>query len=86
MGFKLKLAYLIIVASVGTSAGLTAYYFVSKKNEEEVIATAEDIYEDPDIDKVVIVAGDQEIILSTRAEELMRRLLNKREKSSLLYT
>ena len=60
--------------------------FCFKKREEEVIAKAEDIYEDADIDKVVIDVGDQEIILSARAEELLRRLLIKREKSSLLYT
>ena len=53
MGFILNLTCLLIAASVGVSAGLISYYFVLK-NEKEVIASADDIYEDPDIDKVVI--------------------------------
>ena len=84
MGFILKLSFLLITASVGASAGLIAYYFVLK-NEEEVVVSADDIYEDPDIDKVVIDAGDREVILSMRAEKRLRKILNEREKSSLLY-
>ena len=56
-----------------------------KKNEEELIATSEEIYEDPEIDKVVISAGGGEVILSISGEELLRKILNGREKSSLLY-
>ena len=85
MGFILKLSCLLITASVGASAGLIAYYFVLK-NEEEVIVSADDIYEDTDIDKVVIDAGDREVILSMRAEKRLRKILNEREKSSLLYS
>ena len=84
MGFILKLSCLLITASIGASAGLIAYYFVLK-NEEEVIASADDIYEDPDIDKVVIDSGDREVILSMHAEKRLRKILNEREKSSLLY-
>ena len=84
MGFILKLSCLLITASVGASAGLIAYYFVLK-NDEEVIASADDIYEDPDLDKVVIEAGGREVILSLRAEKRMRIILNERENSSLLY-
>ena len=85
MGFILKLSCLLITALVGASAGLIAYYFVSK-NEEEVIASADDIYEDTDIDKVVIESGDREVILSMRAEKRLRKILNEREKISLLYS
>ena len=62
------------------------FCFLKKNEKEEVVALAEDIYEDHGIDKVVIVAGGREVILSISAEELLRRLLNKREKSSLMYT
>ena len=85
MGFILKLTWLLISASVGTTAGLVAFYFVFK-NEKEAIASADDIYEDTDIDKVVIDAGDREVILSMRAEKRLRKILNEREKSSLLYS
>ena len=79
----LKLACL--AASVGVSAGLIVYYSGSKKEEEEVVVTAEDIYEYNGIDKVAIDAGGKDVILSITAEEKLRKLLNKREKSSLLY-
>ena len=91
MGFIIKLSCLLITALVGTSAGMIAsaglisYYIVSK-NEEEAVVSADDIYEDPDIDKVVIDAGDREVILSMRAEKRLRKILNEREKSSLLYS
>ena len=55
------------------------------KNEEEVVGSADDIYEDPDIDKVVIDAGGREVILSIGAEKRLRKILNEREKSSSLY-
>ena len=83
MGFILNLTCLLITASVGVSAGLISYYFVLK-NEKEVIV-ADDIYEDADIDKVVIDYGDREVILSIRAEKRLLKILNEREKSSLLY-
>ena len=83
MGFIIKLSCLLITASVGASAGLIAYYFVSK-NEEEVIAFADGIYEDPDIGKVVIESGGREVILSMRAEKWLRSILNERENSTLL--
>ena len=77
----LKLSCLLLSISVGASCGLIAYYFVSK-NEEDVIASPDDIYEDSDIDKVVIEAGDREVILSIRAEKRLLKLLNERERCS----
>ena len=38
-----------------------------------------------DIDKIAIDAGGKDAILSITAEEKLRKLLNEREKSSLLY-
>ena len=84
MGFHLNLTCLLITASVGVSAGLISYYFVLK-NEKEVIASADDIYEDTDMDKVVIDSGDREVILLIRAEKRLLKILNERKKSSLLY-
>ena len=84
MGFILKLSCLLITASVGASAGLIACHFVLK-NEEETVASADDIYEDLDIDKVLIDAGGREVILSIRAEKRLRKILNEREKSYSLY-
>ena len=84
MGFNLNLTCLLITASVGVSAGLISYYFVLK-NEKEVIASADDIYEDTDIDKVVIDSGEREVILPIRAEKRLLEILNEREKSCLLY-
>ena len=83
MAFNLPLV--LTAASVGLSTGLIIYYFGSKKDEEEVVVTAEDIYEYNDIDKISIDAGGKDVILSITAEEKLRKLLNKREKSSLLY-
>ena len=37
------------------------------------------------IDKIAIDVGGKDVILSITAEEKLRKLLNKREKSSLLY-
>ena len=85
MGFNLNLTCLLITASVGVSAGLISYYFVLK-NEKEVIASADDSYEDTDIDKVVIDSGEREVILSIRAEKRLLKILNEREKSCLLYS
>ena len=45
---------------------------------------AYDVYEN-DIDKIAIDAGGKDAILSITAEEKLRKLLNEREKSSLLY-
>ena len=80
----MALKLVCLAASVGVSAGLIVYYSGSKK-EEEVVVTAEDIYEYNGIDKVAIDAGGTDVILSITAEKKLRKLLNKREKSSLLY-
>ena len=83
MAFKLPLV--LTTVSVGLSTGLIIHYFGSKKDGEEVVVTAEDIYEYNGIDKIAIDAGGKDVILSITAEEKLRKLLNKREKSSLLY-
>ena len=83
MAFNLPLV--LTAVSVGLSTGLIIHYFGSKKDEEEVVVTAEDIYEYDGIDKIAIDAGGKDVILSITAEEKLRKLLNKREKSSLLY-
>ena len=84
MAFNLPLV--LTAASVGLSTGLIINYFGSKKDEEEVVVTAEDIYEYNGIDKIAIDVGGKDVIFSITAEEKLRKLLNKREKSSLLYT
>ena len=90
MVFNLNLSCLLTAASVGVSTGLIVYYFGLKKekNEKEVVVTAEDIYQYNSIDKVAIDAGGTDVILylSISAEEKLRKLLDKRKKSSLLYT
>ena len=83
MEFNLPLV--LTAASVGLSTGLIIHYFGSKKDDEEVVVTAEDIYEYSGIDKIAIDAGGKDVILSITAEEKLRKLLNKREKSSQLY-
>ena len=83
MVFNLPLV--LTAVSVGLSTGLIIHYFGSKKDEEEVVVTAEDIYEYNGIDKIAIDAGGKDVILTITAEEKLRKLLNKREKSSLLY-
>ena len=83
MAFNLPLV--LTAVSVGLSTGLIIHYFGSKKDEEEAVVTAEDIYEYYDIDKIAIDAGGKDVILSITAEEKLRKLLNKREKSSQLY-
>ena len=46
MAFNLPLVLTAAVgASVGLSTGLIIHYFGSKKDEDEVVVTAEDIYE-----------------------------------------
>ena len=82
MAFNLPLV--LTAVSVGLSTGLIIHYFGSKE-EEEVVVTAEDIYEYSGIEKIAIDAGGKDVILSITAEEKLRKLLNKREKSSLLY-
>ena len=84
MAFNLSLV--LTAVSVGLSTGLIIHYFGSKKDEEEeeAVVTAYDIYEN-DIDKIAIDAGSKDVILSITAEEKLRKLLNEREKSSLLY-
>ena len=81
----MALKLVCLAVSVGLSTGLIIHYFGSKKDEEEVVVTAEDIYEYNGIDKIAIDAGGKDVILSITAEEKLRKLLNKREKSSLLY-
>ena len=81
----MALKLVCLAAAVGVSTRLIVYYFGSKKDEEEVVATVEDIYEYNGIDKIAIDAGGTDVILSITAEEKLRKLLNKREKSSLLY-
>ena len=81
----MALKLVCLTVSVGVSTGLIVYYFGSKKDEEEVVVTAEDIYEYDGIDKVAIDTGGKDVILSITAEEKLRKLLNKKEKSSLLY-
>ena len=81
----MALKLVCLAASFGVSAGLIVYYFGSSKKEEEVVVTAKDIYEYNGIDKVTIDAGGTDVILSITAEEKLRKLLNKRENSSLLY-
>ena len=83
MEFIFKPSTLLITASLG--AGLIAYSFVSKKKEDEVIILEKDIYEDYGIEKIVIDVDGTDVILSASAEELLLRLLTKRQKSSLLY-
>ena len=82
---KFNLPFVLTAASVGLSTGLIVYYFGSKKDEKEVVVTVEDIYKYNGIDKIAIDAGGTDVILSITAEEKLRKLLNKREKSSLLY-
>ena len=84
MAFNLPLV--LTAVSVGLSTGLIIHYFGSKKDEEEeeAVVTAYDIYEN-DIDKIAIDTGSKDVILSITAEEKLRKLLNEREKSSLLY-
>ena len=74
----------MISISVSASWGLVAYYSVSK-NGEDAIASPDDIYEDSDVGRVVIDAGNKEVILSIRAEKRLLKILNEREKSSSLY-
>ena len=64
-----NLPFVLTAASVGLSTGLVIYYFGSKKDEEEVVVTAEDIYEYNGIDKITIDAGGTDVILSITAEE-----------------
>ena len=82
---KFNLPLVLTAVSVGLSTGLIIHYFGSKKDEEELVVTAEDIYEYAGIDKIAIDAGGKDVILSITAEEKLRKLLNEREKSSLLY-
>ena len=83
MAFNLPLV--LTAVSVGLSTGLIIHYFGSKEEEEEAVVTAYDVYEKNDIDKIAIDAGGKDAILSITAEEKLRKLLNEREKSSLLY-
>ena len=51
-----------------------------------LIILEKDIYEDLDTDKIVIDVDGTDAILSVSAEEYLRVLSTKRQKSSLLYT
>ena len=83
-GIQLK-ASRCLVASVGVSAGLITYYYAKEKNKKGVVVTADDIYHYNGIDNVVIDVGGTDVILSITAEEMLRKILNRKEKSSLLY-
>ena len=56
------------------------------KKEDEVIILEKDIYEDLGTNKIVIDVDGTDAILSVSAEEYLRVLSTKRQKSSLLYT
>ena len=75
---------LLISISVSASLGRIGNYF-DPKYGEDITASPDDIYEDSDVGRVVIDAGDKEVILSIRAEKRLRKILNEREKSSSLY-
>ena len=83
MKFVFKLACLLIIALVGASVSEYINSHIPKK--DEVIITEKDIWHDFSIDKIVIDVDGTEVILSASAEELLRRLSTKRQKSSLLY-
>ena len=93
MEFVFKLACLLITAPVGASAviiGASVSEYIhsnksKKRKEDEVIITEKAILHDLSIDKIVIDVDGKDVFLSASAEELLRRLLTKREKSSLLY-
>ena len=78
-----NIPFVLTAASVGFSTALIIYCF--KKRNEEIFVTAEDIYVYSSIDKVGIEAGGKDVILTRSAEEKLRRLLNKREKSLSMY-
>ena len=88
-----KLSKLLLTISAGITGAMIADRFLSEEEddnhflskEEEVIASRDDIQEDPDMDRVVIDADDKEVILSIRAERRLLKLLNEREKRSSLY-
>ena len=68
---------------MGLSTGLIIHYFT--KRNEEIFVTAEDIYVYGDIDKIAIEAGGKDVILTRSAEEKLRRIFGKREKSLSMY-
>ena len=92
MEFVSKLAGLLITASVVSSAVFIwvlisefMHFHTSKKKKDEVIILEKHINEDEDLDKIVIDVGGTDAFLSVSAEELLRKLSIKRQKSSLLY-
>ena len=93
MQYVFKLACLLIAAPIGASVLMigdsVSLYMASKtskKKEDEVIILEKDIDEDNGIGKIVIDVKGTDVILSASAEEYLRVLSTKRQKSSLLYT
>ena len=92
MEYVFKLVCLLITATVGITAvliGASVSEYVhshTSKKEDEVIILEKDIYEDLGTDKIVIDVDGTDAILSVSAEEYLRVLSTKRQKSSLLYT
>ena len=91
MEYVFKLACLLITATVGVSVvmiGETVSEYVQPhtSKKEDVIILEKDIDEDTGIDKIVIDVNGTDVILSASAEEYLRVLSTKRQKSSLLYT
>ena len=93
MQYVIKLACILITAPVGASflmIGDSISLYIasktSKKKESEVIILEKDIDEDEGIGKIVIDVDGTDVILSASAEEYLRVLSTKRQKSSLLYT
>ena len=80
---EFNLPFVLTAASVGLSTGLIIYYFT--KRNEEIFVTAEDIYVYDDIDKVAIEVGGKDVILTRSAEQKLRRIFGKREKSLSMY-
>ena len=78
-----NLPFVLTAASVGLSTGLIIHYFT--KRNEEIFVTAENIFVYNSIDKVGIQAGGKDVILTRSAEEKLRRLFDKREKSLSMY-
>ena len=92
MEYVFKLACLLITATVGVSVvmiGASVSEYVhshTSKKEDEVIILEKDIYEDLGTNKISIDVNGTDAILSVSAEEYLRVLSTKRQKSSLLYT
>ena len=78
-----NLPFVFTAASVGLSTGLIIYHFT--KRNEEIYVKAADVCLYESIDKICFEAGGKDIILTKSAEEKLRKILNKREKSLSMY-